>query len=75
MTEKDLEIQDLRRENESLKAQLAAAKATPEVIHKPTVSEVQLGYAPVVRGQWNGEGDGYAECGAKMEGGNDNAED
>lgn len=72
MTEKDLIIQDLRRENESLKAQLAAAKATPEVIHKPTVSEfrrmaVQLGYAPVPKY--------YPECGAKMEGGNDNAED
>lgn len=113
MTEKDLIIQDLRRENESLKAQLAAAIATPEIIHKPTVSEfrrmaAQLGYAPVVQGRWNGEGDGYAdgeividvwycsrcgyciddgtddpvllpkycpECGAKMEGGNDNAKD
>ena len=75
MTEKDLIIQDLRRENESLKARLAAAKATPEVIHKPTVSEfgrmaVQLGYAPVGRGQKY-----CPECGAKMEGGNDNAED
>lgn len=66
MTEKDLEIQDLRRENESLKAQLAAAKAAHEIIHKPTVSEfrrmaVQLGYAPAVQGQWNGEGNGNAK--------------
>ena len=64
MTEKDLLIQDLRRENETLRKELEwkekvieLAQRHETIIHEPTKSEfkrmaVQMDYAPVVHGRW-----------------------
>ena len=61
MTEKDLLIQDLRRENETLRKELEwkekvieLAQRHETIIHEPTKSEfrrmaIQLGYKPVVQ--------------------------
>ena len=61
MTEKDLLIQDLRRENETLRKELEwkekvieLARRHETIIHEPTKSEfrrmaIQLGYEMVVR--------------------------
>lgn len=61
MTEKDLLIQDLRRENETLRKELEwkekvieLAQRNETIIHEPTKSEfrrmaIQLGYELVVR--------------------------
>lgn len=59
MTEQDLIIQDLRRENEALKSELEWKQK--EIIHRPTKSEfkrmaTQLGYEQVERGKWVAEG-------------------